>query len=173
MDRYIVFIEYYDYTYYYTLFCNDKLLYVYPSEEINGLVQFLVDEEKPFLLNIIKTDEVNEDDFFRQFYNPFEKQVKLQTDSAPDYPQLVRNLEKLVNHELIMQDENIANRHSSTLVSFLFSGTCFSNIDTKSDDISIQSTLLQAEAVLKNGGETMTELAKIIIKKYEEMNRNG
>ena len=57
---------------------------------------------------------------------------------------------------------------------FVFQGKAV--IKTADDNIGgieeIEKTLVQAEEILKNGGEEMTELARIIKEKYERMTCN-
>ena len=171
MDHYLIFIEYdsYEYVNFYNLNDNDGLLKQFPAENVDGLVQTLAERACPFALSIVKAHDVMDWD---ELHRKLDAQFRLLENHSTDQAKILTSLEVLYPGRTYVMEE-LGNANSAGDVSIVFSGTCSPLTDAVADPESVEDTLEKAKAILTNGGQGMTELARIIREKYERMNHNG
>lgn len=156
MDTVIIYISYdaYEYVNYYHLICNGKKMIEYcPEEKIATIFEKIKENTNNPELYIVQGADSTIWNFEEEFA---ENEIELNNHDKGKNTEI---FEIITNCDLSSDDNDI---------NIVFHGKAL----FKKDYSCTEETLLQAEEILKNGGEEMTELARIIKQKYERMKRN-
>lgn len=160
MNTIIVYVSYdhYEYINYYHLIINGDILIKYcPEEKIDDLFQKIYaikNELKNSEIYIIQDENASQWDYLEIFQKC---NFVLQALDDKDSSKLCNIMNSVPGIEF-----------NSEKVKVLFYG----KVIFKDECYKTNETLRQAEEILKQGGEDMTELARIIKEKYERMNRH-
>lgn len=163
MDKMIIYVSYDEsqYVNYYHLICgNEKQIEFCPEEKLGQLFNIIKKSHCNIDLCIVRSRTASRWDFESDFnYN----EIELEKDEKCKLNEICEVINQALDIEKT-EDE----------LEFVFQGKAV--IKTADDNIGgieeIEKTLVQAEEILKNGGEEMTELVRIIKEKYERMTCN-
>lgn len=169
MDKVLIYISYdqYEYTNYFHLAVNNEVVKYYcPEENVDILFKEIIEKEsfaKTFELSVVQDENASKWDCLEAIQ---EHGIEIHPLNDINIDYLCQVMNSLFDGEYeISGKDDVFNKK---LIHVLCSGTCF----LQGDNCVPDEALKQAEAILKSGGEEMTELARIIKEKYERMNRH-
>lgn len=167
MDKLYLYIDYdpSEYTNYFHMAVNDNVVIrYYPEEKEDDMFKTILEKENAvnrFELYIVQSENASEWDYQKAFR---EHGMELGPMEGCEPGQLCRELNALFDEEYGIRGQDEPS--DKKFIQLLYFGSCV----LQQVGCELHETLRQAEEILKHGGEEMTELARIIRKKYDRMN---